>query len=125
LRLLAADAGLEAPVRCNPTEGAALPVLQAVRAGPHLRTHHDGDEDLRWISHFHAVKTGLRDPNHGHRVTIEGDGSADDGAVAVEVGFRWSFPADCTRVTYSIREVVFKAGKDVFCTGDKEVPGLC
>jgi len=39
--------------------------------------------------------------------------------------FRWSFPTDWTRLAYSIREVVFKAGKDVFYTGDREVPGLC
>ncbi len=51
----------------------------------HLRLHHDGNEDLRRDSQFHAVKTGLRDPDNGHRVTVEGDRPADDGAVAVEV----------------------------------------
>src|SRR5580658_4278635 len=84
LRLLHADAGLEASVRSDPTQPAA-PVLEAVRMWRHLRLHHDGNENLRRDTQFHAVKTGLRDPDNGHRVTVEVDRSADDAAVAVEV----------------------------------------
>src|SRR5215470_7490570 len=84
LRLLEADAGLEAPVRGDPTQPAA-PVLQAVRVRCHLRLHHDGDENLRRDSQVRAVKTGLGDSDHGHRVTVELNRSADDGAVTGEV----------------------------------------
>jgi hypothetical protein len=51
----------------------------------HLRLHHDGNEDSRRVSQFHAVETWLRDSDNGHRVTVEGNHSADDGAVTVEV----------------------------------------
>src|SRR5271165_1363552 len=84
LRLLHVDAGLEASVRGDPTQPAA-PVLEAVRMGRHFRLHHDGNENFRGGSQFHAVKTGLRDSDNAHRVTVEVDRSTDDAAVAVEV----------------------------------------
>src|SRR5882672_9924648 len=84
LRLLEADAGLEAPICGDPTQ-PATPILEPVRVRRHLRLHHDWNENLRRASQFHAVKAGLRDSDNGHRVTVEGDRPADDGTVAVEV----------------------------------------
>src|ERR1700722_3786966 len=84
LRLLEADAGLEAPVCGDPTQAAA-PILEAIRVRCHLRLYHDGNKDLRRDSQFHAVKTGPCDSDYGHGVTVEGYRPADDGTVSVEV----------------------------------------
>src|SRR5690349_2196823 len=84
LRLLRADTRLEAPVCGDPIQPAA-PVLEAVRVRRHLRLHHYGNENLRRGPQFHAVKTGLRDSDNGHRVTVKGNRSPDDSAVTIEV----------------------------------------